>query len=127
MNLNREEIFIHRGARKDWAPDVTRLPKGYLTTEAFQRELARLKAADPDIYHDLIAHPERFAKKSKALPQLGPIIRESFRESQGDAEKQAHFVRSVQHLREFIYTECLESAWDLVKLLRESLSNGNKI
>ena len=38
MNLNKEEIFIKRGARKNWAPDMSKLPKEYPTKEMFQKD-----------------------------------------------------------------------------------------
>ena len=119
MNLNKEEIFIKRGARKNWAPDMSKLPKEYPTKEMFQKELEKLKAADPDIYKDLVENPLRFSKKSKAISaMLGNIVRSSLKEAIGDEEKLAHYIRSIQYLREIIYTECLENAWDLVKLMK---------
>ena len=119
MNLNKEEIFIKRGARKNWAPDMSKLPKEYPTKEMFQKELEKLKAADPDIYKDLVENPLRFAKKAKAISSmLGNIVRSTLKDAIGDEEKLAHYIRSIQYLREIIYTECLENAWDLVKLMK---------
>lgn len=119
MNLNKEDILIKRGARKTWAPDMSKLPKEYPTKEMFQKELEKLKAADPDIYKDLVENPLRFSKKSKAISaMLGNIVRSSLKEAIGDEEKLAHYIRSIQYLREMIYTECLENAWDLVKLMK---------